>query len=773
MIKTRAIKGGKLEKPRPLRSLHRAVSDPGTKQYAGEVEGTKIENEVKAEHEGSGNKDISLLENLVKNLENDAQSVMMGDILDLCQLLHDKGAQLEKLYPEIIQDCFSVIRVATKRDSVSNERRMLLLELMELRARGWQAVISEVQPQTSKVKEELNRSWRADSSVDSVELNSSFHIPVEIKWNPTGHMWQCEMILPGYKIEKVRLNTRYRSQVLKILGSSKLIISKDIVWNHRQVVLLGKKNELKKAVKYILEIINMKEYHTNGGGDHHTGESFCLSDLSDASDPSVSIHSIDKSDSKPTCSDSMNIVASDENSNALESPNRNIRDISLSKQMMDTSRKNSSVIIRETADEEVQTEPVGTTSSRSAVSKFDHQSLLQFTQGTLCLCANPVDKALLAEAKVVLQDHFCPEPKRADISQLTPGKSLTSGEIHLARSKSHEDSRHLHSVEQSYSDSLSHSKTGMGRYLRSLSTPERNSHGLSAGLSSSRNRSTDKGNDFSVFACYRNDSLDETQFTKELMDRLQLPAERGARVSSSTPDGTPEGSPAGSPINDISGKDSYNQLLAGEISNGSQTAKVSGAESMVPVTLLPSQLKSIIDGVVHGLTGYKVPTSLGDSLKNPVKTVRQPIIAGTSDLEDIEVTMPSGLYTPKGRRAMFKKYSDQVLRAQGNDVSEVTEGPESRPKIQYSWEELLACATSKHARCCPSDWTYLRHIFPDICLEQVPCYFDPMRYSKMMTSERTQLSYKPFLKPKRDLVQKAYLGEEKLENTVEEAVRDQ
>lgn len=29
---------------------------------------------------------------------------------------------------------------------------MLLLELVELRARGWQAVISEAQPQTAKVK---------------------------------------------------------------------------------------------------------------------------------------------------------------------------------------------------------------------------------------------------------------------------------------------------------------------------------------------------------------------------------------------------------------------------------------------------------------------------------------------------------------------------------------------------------------------------------------------------------------------------------------------
>lgn len=176
-----------------------------------------------------------------------------------------------------------------------------------------------------------------------------------------------------------------------------------------------------------------------------------------------------------------------------------------------------------------------------------------------------------------------------------------------ARNKSHEDSRHLHSAEQSYS----HSKIGMGRYMRSLSTPERSSHGPSVGLSSSRNCSTDKGEDSSLFTCYKNDSLDETQFTKELMDRLQLPAERGARVSSSTPDGTPEGSPMGSPVNDISGKDNYYQLVAGEISKSSQTTKLTRAESMVPVTLLPSQLKSIIDGVVHGLTGYKVPTSLG------------------------------------------------------------------------------------------------------------------------------------------------------------------
>lgn len=44
MIKTRAIKGGKLEKPRPLRCLPRAISDPGTKHHFGQVEGIKIEN---------------------------------------------------------------------------------------------------------------------------------------------------------------------------------------------------------------------------------------------------------------------------------------------------------------------------------------------------------------------------------------------------------------------------------------------------------------------------------------------------------------------------------------------------------------------------------------------------------------------------------------------------------------------------------------------------------------------------------------------------------
>lgn len=54
----------------------------------------------------------------------------------------------------------------------------------------------------------------------------------------------------------------------------------------------------------------LQENHTNGGGDYCTPDSFSLSDLSDASDPSVSIQSIDKSDSKPATSDSMNIVTS-------------------------------------------------------------------------------------------------------------------------------------------------------------------------------------------------------------------------------------------------------------------------------------------------------------------------------------------------------------------------------------------------------------------------------------------------------------------------------
>ncbi|XP_033730488.1 formin-A-like, partial [Pecten maximus] len=96
--------------------------------------------------------------------------------------------------------------------------------------------------------------------------------------------------------------------------------------------------------------------------------------------------------------------------------------------------------------------------------------------------------------------------------------------------------------------------------------------------------------------------------------------------------------------------------------------------------------------------------------------IRQPIGAGISPdaLQEIEKSMPDGIFTARGRRTMFGRYRS----AMGNtSESEAV-------CYKYSREQLLAYSDSIYAREPPPEWSYLEKIYPDICLKKVSSYFD-------------------------------------------------
>ncbi|OWF39640.1 uncharacterized protein LOC110464799 [Mizuhopecten yessoensis] len=104
--------------------------------------------------------------------------------------------------------------------------------------------------------------------------------------------------------------------------------------------------------------------------------------------------------------------------------------------------------------------------------------------------------------------------------------------------------------------------------------------------------------------------------------------------------------------------------------------------------------------------------------------IRQPIGAGISAdlLQEIEKTMPDCIFTARGRRTMFSRYRS----AMGKSCS-----ADSEPVIHhYSKEQLLACSDSVYAKQPPTEWSYLKKVYPDICLTKVSNYFDRKFYPR-------------------------------------------
>ncbi|CAC5396448.1 unnamed protein product [Mytilus coruscus] len=105
--------------------------------------------------------------------------------------------------------------------------------------------------------------------------------------------------------------------------------------------------------------------------------------------------------------------------------------------------------------------------------------------------------------------------------------------------------------------------------------------------------------------------------------------------------------------------------------------------------------------------------------KSKNKVMRQPIGPGTSDklVKEVEGTLPDGMYSAKGRRAMFKVYNSAMSVADYDD-HEKTKLPQS-----YDREELLYLALSPFSKKCPTELSYLSKVFPDVCFTQVDTYF--------------------------------------------------
>ncbi|XP_071172902.1 uncharacterized protein [Mytilus edulis] len=105
--------------------------------------------------------------------------------------------------------------------------------------------------------------------------------------------------------------------------------------------------------------------------------------------------------------------------------------------------------------------------------------------------------------------------------------------------------------------------------------------------------------------------------------------------------------------------------------------------------------------------------------KSKNSVMRQPLGPGTSDklVKEVEETLPNGMHSAKGRRAMFKVYNS-AMSGGFNDDHENPKLPQS-----YDREELLYLALSPLSKKCPTELSYLSKVFPDVCFLQVDRYF--------------------------------------------------
>ncbi|XP_076112672.1 uncharacterized protein LOC143080627 isoform X2 [Mytilus galloprovincialis] len=105
--------------------------------------------------------------------------------------------------------------------------------------------------------------------------------------------------------------------------------------------------------------------------------------------------------------------------------------------------------------------------------------------------------------------------------------------------------------------------------------------------------------------------------------------------------------------------------------------------------------------------------------KSKNSVMRQPIGPGTSDklVKEVEETLPNGMHSAKGRRAMFKVYNNAM------GVSDNDDHENAKLQQSYEREELLYLALSPLSKKCPTELSYLSKVFPDVCFTQVDRYF--------------------------------------------------
>lgn len=102
-------------------------------------------------------------------------------------------------------------------------------------------------------------------------------------------------------------------------------------------------------------------------------------------------------------------------------------------------------------------------------------------------------------------------------------------------------------------------------------------------------------------------------------------------------------------------------------------------------------------------------------------TIRLPL-APTSTHKEIQKAEEGGLTgmnTARGRRRLFNKYNMTRTNAEIETVAE---------RRLYSAEELLKLGVLPESKLKPDSWIYLTKIYPDVCLSEVPDYFDTLQY---------------------------------------------
>ncbi|XP_061198300.1 uncharacterized protein LOC133206363 isoform X2 [Saccostrea echinata] len=106
---------------------------------------------------------------------------------------------------------------------------------------------------------------------------------------------------------------------------------------------------------------------------------------------------------------------------------------------------------------------------------------------------------------------------------------------------------------------------------------------------------------------------------------------------------------------------------------------------------------------------------------------RNPLGPGSdpSVIADVEKGLPKSIYSPCGRRAMFKKYNTAVCF---EDID--SDDLEEKEKLFYSREALLKLANSPLSKQKPPELSYLQKIYPEVCLSEAKKYFSSSDLSR-------------------------------------------
>ncbi|KAH7937010.1 hypothetical protein HPB49_007206 [Dermacentor silvarum] len=128
----------KLERPRPLRPAEPPGSDPDRSLTPLLSPAEDMTSPIDVVMSASADEFLlSQMESLCASLDNGNHSDT--DLEQVCRLLKVKGAAMERFFEDQLDTHFITLRNASRDDKLDAFSRLMLLELVELRAMGWQS----------------------------------------------------------------------------------------------------------------------------------------------------------------------------------------------------------------------------------------------------------------------------------------------------------------------------------------------------------------------------------------------------------------------------------------------------------------------------------------------------------------------------------------------------------------------------------------------------------------------------------------------------------